>query len=74
MSEKRILQKISKICAYLSFTVAIVSMIYFLIFGDELIEVLRASLGAIIFFFFMVGIVLMSMANANIPNLKIPKE
>lgn len=74
MSEKKFLQKVSKVCAITSFIIALISLLYFLIFGDELSEVLRASLGATIFFFFMVGIVLMTMANTNLPDFKIPKE
>jgi hypothetical protein len=34
-------------------------------------EVFRAKIGATIFFFFMVSLVLSTIANTNLPNLKV---
>ena len=72
-SEKRLLQKISSVSGVISFIAAIVAAIIIVIAGSEASDVFRASLGATTFFFFMVGIVLTTMGNTNLPNLTIDK-
>ena len=70
-AKKSLLQKISKVCGILSFIIAVIGMAFLLIIGNELGDVYKASAGATTFFFFMVGLVLTTMGNTNLPNLKI---
>jgi hypothetical protein len=70
-TQKRLLQKISKVTGILSTLTAIICAIYLFIIRDSGDDVLRASIGATAFFFFMVGLVLNTMADTDIPNLKI---
>ena len=72
-NEKRLLQKISSVSGVICFIAAVVAAIIIVIAGSEASEVFRASLGATTFFFFMVGIVLTTMGNTNLPNLTIDK-
>ena len=67
---KRLLQKISSVCAKFSFVIAVVCSVILVINLEEATDVFRASMGATIFFFFMVGIVLSAIGNTNLPNLK----
>ncbi|MEW6990035.1 hypothetical protein AADZ91_05030 [Colwelliaceae bacterium 6441] len=71
-TEKRKLQKIAKFISYLSIIVAIGCGI-FLVTIDAEEKVMRASIGATSFFFFMVGIVLHTIGSSDLPNLTIKK-
>lgn len=70
-AKKSFLQKISKISGIISFVIAIVGMLFILVIGSDLGDVYKASAGATTFFFFMVGLVLTTMGNTNLPDLKI---
>ena len=67
---KRVLQKISKVVAIVSIIVAIISALSLLMINAD-DKVMRASMGALAFFCFTVGIVLNAIANTNLPNLKV---
>ena len=67
---KRLLQKISKVVSVISIIIAIFSALSLLMIdADD--KVMRASMGALAFFCFTVGIVLNAIANTNLPNLKV---
>ncbi len=70
-TEKRLLQKISKVISIICMLTAACCLIFLLINKGELDEIMKASLGASTFFFFMVGIVLHAIASTDIPNLKV---
>jgi len=70
-TQKRLLQKISKVTGILSTLTAIICAIYLFTIRDSGDDVIKASMGATAFFFFMVGLVLNTMADTDIPNLKI---
>ncbi len=70
-TEKRLLQKISKVISIICMLTAACCLIFMLINRGDLTEVIKASVGALAFFFFMVGIVLHAIASTDIPNLKI---
>lgn len=71
-TEKRKLQKISKFISYISIITAIGCAI-FLVTIDSEETVMRASIGATSFFFFMVGLVLHTIASSDLPDLTIKK-
>jgi len=70
---KRLLQKISKVISIISIFTGVVSAIYLLTINGE-DEVLKASIGAIAFFCFTLGMVLNAIANTNLPDLRIHKD
>lgn len=73
-TEKRFLQKIAKVIGILSAIISVCCGIYlYTIVGSD-DKVLKASMGAITFFFFTVALVLNTMASADLPNLKIDKD
>ena len=67
--KKRFLQKVSAVCAKVSFVVAAITGVWLFTYASDASEVYRSSLGAGTFFFFMVGIVLHAIGSANLPNL-----
>jgi len=72
-AKKGILQKIAKVVGIVCFIVAIIFG-GFLAFSDNSEEVFRATMGATTFFFFMVSLVLSTIGNTNLPNLKISSK
>ncbi len=68
---KRKLQKISKVISYLSIVIAVISGGYLVTILDTEDMVMKSSVGAVCFFFFMVGLVLHTIATTDLPNLKI---
>lgn len=70
-AKKSLLQKISKVTGIISFVIAIVGMLFLIFIGSDLGDVYKASAGATTFFFFMVGLVLTTMGNTNLPDLKV---
>lgn len=71
---KHVLQKISKVVSVIFFIVAIYSAGYLVLFFDDNDKIMRSFYGAIAFFCFSVGLVLLSIANTNLPDLTIPKD
>jgi ABC-type multidrug transport system fused ATPase/permease subunit len=69
-TKKGVLQKTAKIVGILSFIAAIVCG-GILTLSDNNDEVFRATMGASAFFFFMVSLVLSTIGNTNLPNLKV---
>jgi len=72
--KKRLLQKIAKVASLLCFTVALPSGICTAVVDGNENEVLKASMGAVTFFFFTAGVVLKAMADSNLPDLTIDKD
>jgi len=70
---KRKLQKLSLVISRLSTFVAIVFGIYLFTIIESENMVIKASIGATTFFFFMVGLVLNTIATSDLPNLKVDK-
>ena len=66
---KRTLQKVASFVAKLSIVTAIICAVVLLININEADEIFKSSMGATIFFFFTVGIVLTAIGNTDIPNL-----
>lgn len=71
---KRFLQKVSKVISIICLITAVISAIYLVMINGSDDKVLKASVGAIAFFCFTVGIVLNAIASANLPNLKIEQK
>jgi hypothetical protein len=67
---KRLWQKITSIIAKLSFACAAIGIVVTLIYGGDVNEANKASMGAITFISFAIGVVLQVMASTSIPNLK----
>lgn len=72
-TKKRKLQKIAKAISYLSIVIAIGCGIFLVTIDDEE-TVMRASIGATSFFFFMVGLVLHTIGSSDLPDLTIKKK
>lgn len=72
-TQKRTLQKIAKFISYFSVFTAIGCAIFLLTIDKEQI-VMRASIGATSFFFFMVGLVLHTIGATDLPNLKVEQK
>jgi len=70
---KRLWQKIIAIIAKLSFACTAIGIVVILIFAGDANEVNKASMGAITFFSFAIGVVLQAMGSTSIPSLK-PKQ
>jgi ATP/ADP translocase len=69
-AKKGVLQKFAKVCGIVCFILAIICG-GILTFSDNNEDVFRATMGASTFFFFMVSLVLSTIANTNLPNLKV---
>ena len=67
---KRLWQKITSVIAKLSFACAAIGVVVTLIYGGDVSEANKASMGAITFISFAIGIVLNVMASTSIPCLK----
>jgi len=67
---KRLWQKITAIIAKLSFACAAIGVVVTLIYGGDVSEANKASMGAITFISFAIGVVLQVMASTSIPCLK----
>lgn len=67
---KRLWQKIITIIAKLSFVGAVIGVVLTLIYGGDVSEANKASMGAITFISFAIGIVLHAIGSTSIPNLK----
>jgi hypothetical protein len=67
---KRLWQKIISIIAKLSFVSAAIGILLTLIYGGDVNEANRASMGAITFISFAIGVVLHVMGSTSIPSLK----
>ncbi len=73
-NNKRFLQKVSSFCSIACFVIAAITAVLLAINSGEASDVYKASVGAITFFFFMVGIVLHAIGATDIPDLKIKTE
>ena len=71
--KKHFLQKIARVVSYLSSVTAVGLMIYLVTIYDTEEIVLKSSIGAAAFFFFMVGLVLHIISDTNLPDLKIKR-
>jgi len=71
---KHFWQKLMSLIANISFACAGIGVVITLIYIDEVSEVYKASLGAITFICFALGVVLKTMGDTSIPNLKPDKE
>ncbi|GAA6203492.1 hypothetical protein [Thalassotalea sp. SU-HH00458] len=71
-TKKRKLQKVATFISYVAILIAI-ACAAFLLMVDAEEKVMRASLGATSFFFFMVGLVLHTIGNSDLPDLTIKK-
>ena len=69
-AKKGVLQKTAKIVGIICFITAIICG-GILTFSDNDGEVFRATMGATTFFFFMVWLVLSTIGNPNLPNLRV---
>ncbi|MBL4900491.1 MAG: hypothetical protein JKX76_12805 [Colwellia sp.] len=67
---KRLWQKITTIIAKLSFASAAIGVVLTLIYGGDVNEANKASMGAITFISFAIGVVLHVMGSTSIPSLK----
>lgn len=67
---KRLWQKITSIIAKLSFLTAAIGIVLTLIYAGDVNEANKASMGAITFISFAIGVVLQVMASTSIPSLK----
>ncbi|GHE83894.1 hypothetical protein [Thalassotalea profundi] len=72
--KKHFLQKIAKIVGIICTITAIGCAIYLMTILDSENKVLKGSIGATTFFFFMLGLVLNVISSTNLPNLKIDKD
>jgi len=67
---KRLWQKITAIIAKISFAATAIGVVLTLIYGGDVSEANKASMGATTFICFAIGIVLDVMGNTSIPDLK----
>jgi hypothetical protein len=67
---KRLWQKIIAIVAKLSFVSAAIGIVLTLIYAGDVSEANKASMGAVTFISFAIGVVLHVMGNTSIPSLK----
>ena len=67
---KRLWQKITSIIAKLSFTCTAIGIVLTLIYAGDVSEANKASMGAVTFISFAIGVVLHVMASTSIPSLK----
>lgn len=71
---KRLWQKIIAILAKLSFACAAIGVVLTLIYSGDVNEANKASMGAITFISFAIGVVLQVMGSTSIPSLKPDKD
>lgn len=67
---KRLWQKITAVIAKLSFLTAAIGVVVTIIYAGDVNEANKASMGAITFISFAIGVVLQAMGNTSIPSLK----
>ncbi|MDX2368869.1 MAG: hypothetical protein QNK36_10755 [Colwellia sp.] len=67
---KRLWQKITAIIAKLSFACAAIGVVLTLIYGGDVSEANKASMGATTFICFAIGVVLECIGSTSIPSLK----
>ncbi len=67
---KHFLQKVAIICGRLSIATSLTCAGILLYYLDNSSDVFRSSMGAVVFFFFVTGLLLNTLGNANLPNLK----
>lgn len=72
--KKHILQRFAKVIGVISIIIALVCAGYLLTLTDSEDKVMKAFYGSISFFCFMMGLVLQSIGNANLPDLTVPKD
>jgi len=71
---KHILQRIAKVVGVISIIIALICAGYLLTLTDSEDKVMQAFYGSISFFCFMMGLVLHTIGNANLPDLTVPKD
>lgn len=71
-AKKGFLQKFAKVSGIVCFILAILCG-GILTFSDNDEEVFRATMGATTFFFFMMSLVLSTIASTNLPDLRVNK-
>jgi len=74
MYQKSRLQKVSYVFSVLFFIGAACCTAWLLIKGDSVSIVFKSSVAASAFFCFTSAVVLLTMASANLPNLKFKKS
>jgi len=67
---KHFWQKVTTAIANISFACAAIGVAITLIYIDDVTEVYKAAMGSITFICFAIGIVLKTMGDTSIPNLK----
>ncbi|MBL4822146.1 MAG: hypothetical protein JKX90_01300 [Colwellia sp.] len=67
---KRLWQKITAIIAKVSFACTAIGIVLTLIYASDVNEANKASMGAITFISFAIGVVLQVMGSTSIPSLK----
>ncbi len=67
---KRLWQKITSIIAKLSFLTTAIGIVLTLIYAGDVNEANKASMGAVTFISFAIGVVLHVMGSTSIPSLK----
>jgi hypothetical protein len=72
--QKHILQRFAKVIGVISIIIALICAGYLLTLTDSEDKVMKAFYGSISFFCFMMGLVLQSIGNANLPDLTVPKD
>ncbi|MGB1198334.1 MAG: hypothetical protein ACPG46_04750 [Thalassotalea sp.] len=70
-NKKHFLQKVAKVVGILCTVIAFGCGIYLLTLIDSENKVLKGSIGATTFFFFMVGLVLNTISSTNLPDLSV---
>ena len=71
---KHVLQRMAKIVGITSIVVALICAGYLLTLTDTEDKVMKAFYGSISFFCFMMGLVLQSIGDADLPDLTVPKD
>ncbi len=71
---KHVLQRMAKIVGITSIVVALIFAGYLLTLTDTEDKVMKAFYGSISFFCFMMGLVLQSIGDADLPDLTVPKD
>jgi Flp pilus assembly protein protease CpaA len=73
-TNKHLLQKVSSVSSILFFIASAVFTVLLVAAGKDASQVYKASVGASMFFCFMVGIVLRVMGTADLPKLGFTKD
>jgi len=71
---KHLWQKIMSVIANISFACAAIGVVITMIYGGDVTAEYKAAMGAITFICFAIGIVLKTMGDTSIPNLKLKKD